>query len=296
MVNWNGGGMAIDSVKSVMRQTLPIELWVVDNDSKDHSLESIIAACPNARIIRNTRNAGYAEANNQALKQLDPAIEYVLLINNDVILPDARGLNEVIRVMDKDPGIRGVCGRYEYPDGRFQHFYNQLPNPIVLMTQWGILRHIPGSLVSKRMRRFTLADADFYRPMTLEQPAFSCVLLRSRAIRKLSGFDERFPIFFNDIDFCWRWRQHGWTWHYLPQWRIIHHKSSSTSRLGGLLQAEMASSAIRFAVKHHSLCVSSLVRCAVVLEMLYRKTCHGEIPVAVGDIWSGNQIFCGGTH
>jgi len=174
MVNWNGGSLAVDSARSIAQQSHPTDLWIVDNNSVDGSLEAILSACPDTTAIRNKSNTGFAHANNQALQQLDPQIDYVLVINNDVILPDVECLSNQIRLLEADLTIQGLCGRYEYPDGRFQHFYNQLPDHIVLMTNWGILRHFHGALTSRRMRRFVLADADFSRPMTIEQPAFSC--------------------------------------------------------------------------------------------------------------------------
>ena len=285
MVNWNGGDLAVESARSVLAQTSPVRLWIVDNDSKDGSLEAMAKACPSARITRNQRNTGFAFANNQVLRDLPPDVDWVLLVNNDVILPDPGSLQRLVESAGDDPSIQGFCGRYEYPDGRFQHFYNQLPDPLILMTQWGVLRHIPGMLTSKRMRRYAVADSDFEKPMTLEQPAFSCVLARASAVRQLGGFDEQFPIFFNDIDFCWRWRQQGWTWHYRPDWRIIHHKSTSTSRLGGLLQAEMLGSAMAFCRKHLTSGGAAAGQLAVFGEAAFRHFRHGDLGVPLRSIW-----------
>ena len=128
--------------------------------------------------------------------------------------------------MDTHPDVNGVCGRYEYPDGAFQRFYSQLPTEFDMIVTWGVGRHITPLLFHRRSREYYLVDRDFTQPMTIEQPAFSCVLMRGDAVRQVGALDERFPIFFNDIDYCWRWREHGLTWHYLPDWRIVHDKSS----------------------------------------------------------------------
>ena len=68
-------------------------------------------------------------------------------------------------------------------------------------------------------------------------------------MRRVGLLDEQFPIFFNDVDYCWRWRMHGFTWHYLPAWRITHVHGYSTRRLPKL-NAELAGSAVRFARKY----------------------------------------------
>ena len=81
---------------------------------------------------------------------------------------------------------------------------------------------------------------------TVEQPAFACVMARGACIEAVGKLDERFPIFFNDVDYCWRWREKGWQWHYLPSWRVQHHQGASVRRLDYCLP-EVLSSVIRFA-------------------------------------------------
>jgi len=291
LVNWNGGQLAVEAASSVVGQTVSPELWVIDNGSTDGSLEAIRRACPGAHVIANAANRGYAAASNQALKLAGDA-DYVLLVNNDVVLPEPGGLQRVVESLAARPDVNGVCGRYEYPDGRFQHYYNNLPTARDLAVNWGIGRHVRPLLRSRAQRRYYAEDRDYTSEMTLEQPAFSCVLLRGAAVRQVGLMDERLPIFFNDVDYCWRWRQQGWTWHYLPWWRVVHHKSSSTNRLGGLLGAELAGSVVRFARTHYSGPTALFVRLAVVLEAGWRKLVHKDLPVALTDIWRGRLFFC----
>ena len=291
VVNWNGGALAVESVRSVAEQSLRPSLWVVDNASTDGSADAIATACPDAHLIRNQQNLGFAAGNNQAWQEAAGA-DYLLLVNNDVILPDPDALREVVSFLEGQPDTHGVCGRYEYPDGEFQHFYNQLPTAFDLMVSWGIGKHWPPFLRSRRTRAYHLQKHDFNRASTIEQPAFACVLLRGSSARQVGMFDERFPIFFNDIDYCWRWRERGWTWHYLPQWRIIHHRSRSTARLGAFLQAELAGSAVRFARKHFPPLVAESVCASVVLEAAWRKLRHDDFPRSLTDLWHGHLPFC----
>ena len=67
IVNWNGGRLAVDSVGSFVTQTVEPEVWVIDNGSTDGSCEAIAVACPQAHLIRNEHNRGYAPAVNQGL-------------------------------------------------------------------------------------------------------------------------------------------------------------------------------------------------------------------------------------
>ena len=249
MVNWNGGELAVEAARAVAAQRPAPDLWVVDNDSRDGSGEAIARACPAARVIRNGRNLGFAAANNQALRHFLAEADYVLLINNDALLPEPDSLARAVGHLAEDPEVHGVVGRYVFPDGGFQKFYNQLPTPLDLVANWGFGRHFRPLRESRRMRRFHLSDEDFGRPLSIEQPAFACVLMRGASMRAVGLLDERFPIFFNDVDYCWRWRERGFNWRYLPDWTVVHAKSRSTARIGGLLKAEFASTAARSKVR-----------------------------------------------
>jgi GT2 family glycosyltransferase len=158
-----------------------------------------------------------------------------------------------------------------------------------MIVTWGVGRHLHGLLRGRRSREYYLIDRDFERPMTIEQPAFSCVLMRGETLRQVGFLDEQFAIFFNDVDYCWRWRQHGLTWHYLPDWRIVHHESSATRRLP-MLGAELAGSAVRFANKYFTGASRWRIRAAIVLEAAWRKLLHHDFPASLASIWRG-ELF-----
>jgi GT2 family glycosyltransferase len=289
IVNWNGGELAARSAVSAARQSIQPTVWVVDNDSSDGSRELIQESCPGLRLIRNRSNSGYAAANNQALR-LSGEAQYVLLLNNDAVLPDNNSLANAITYLADRPGVHGVCGRYEYPDGRFQRFYNRLPTPANLIATFGIGRYFPFLRNSRATRRFLMLDADFDFPMRVEQPAFACVLMRGECARAVGFLDEEFPIFFNDVDYCWRWRAAGFCWEYLPDWRIVHELGSSTRKLKGMLAAEMSGSAVRFAIKHFPIWGRLAVRAAVFLEAVWSRI-RGRLTISPVSIYQGRHFF-----
>jgi len=291
VVNWNGGVIAAECAASLARQTLVPKLYVVDNGSSDGSVERILEAFPAAIIIRNSNNHGYAAANNQALVAAWDA-EYILLLNNDAALPDPTGLAAAIQFMDERPDVHGVCGRFEYPSGEFQPFYQQLPSPLDLATVYGFGKYFDRLRRRAGLRRFLLQDEDFTRPFALEQPAFACVLARGECVRAVGLMNEDYPIFFNDVDYCWRWRDHGWAWQYLPSWRVVHHKGKSTYRLDQCAP-ELMSSAVRFARQRFSLATWLAVTTAVVAEALWKRFRHGDQRYWVRQIAAGQTFFAG---
>lgn len=292
MVNWNGGDLAIRSAESILAQSAQPVLWVVDNGSTDGSLENI-AGLPDSdrvRVIRNPGNYGFARANNQALVQLLD-VDYVLLVNNDVLFPDHSSLADVIRHMEQDENSSGACGRYEYPDGSFQHYYQRLPRPFDLMFHFGFLKNFYFAFSATQTSHYMATDLDFSRSQDIPQPAFSCVLLRADHLQKVGTFDERFPIFFNDVDYCQRWFEAGFAWRYFPQWRIIHYRSKTTSTIGRHLTAELAGSVVRYAHKNYGGMTSLFVRCAVMAQCAYRKWLRRDFAGSLRGVWRGELPF-----
>jgi GT2 family glycosyltransferase len=291
VVNWNGGALALESVQSLARQRPAPEIWLVDNASHDGSAAAIVRACPGVRLIQTGANLGFAAGNNLALREV-LGRHHILLFNNDAILPDPDSLAEAVYLMETTPSVHGVCGRFEYPDGRFQNYYNAELTPLRMAIAFGFARHWKVLMKGRTMRRFYLLDADFSRPMTLHHPAFACVLLRRASAACVGLMDERFPIYFNDSDYCARWRKQGWTWHYRPDWRVVHHQGQSTKRLNDRAQAELASSAVLYCRKHFSGPVGWLAQLAVFSEVCWRRSRHGEMrQVALGEIWRGATFF-----
>jgi len=249
IVNWNGGNLLLEAVRSMVRQTCKPVVWVVDNASVDGSALEAKQTYPEINLIQNQTNTGFAAGNNTALRQL-PETKYVLLLNNDAWFPADDALAKAIAFMEANPQMSGACGRFEYPDGEFQRFYHRLPSLFNLVVQYGCGRFIKSWRTGENMNHFLMLNDDYTKPMLMEQPAFACVLMRGEAFRRTGLMDEEFPIFFNDVDYCWRWRQQGYTWQYLPDWRIVHHHGKSVKKLAAKSGAEMRASAVRFARKH----------------------------------------------
>lgn len=288
--NWNGGELAVQSAQSIAKQSVAAQLFLVDNGSVDGSGAAIAKVVPGLELIQNAKNLGFATAVNQGLR-LARDFEYTLLLNNDVVFRSEHDLAKPLEYLERNPSVQGVCGRYEFPDGSFQRFYNRLPTPFDLATYWGFFKHVPSALASVSLQRFFYLDFDFSAPGELEQPGFTCVLCRTSALSRVGELDERFPIFYNDVDYCWRWREQGWNFHYLPDWHVVHHQSSSTSKIGSKIYAEMAGSISRFASKHYSQRDAAFVRAALTAEAAYRRLRHRDFDSSIAGVWRGDLVF-----
>jgi GT2 family glycosyltransferase len=155
----------------------------------------------------------------------------VLLLNSDVEL-NPRALMSLVSFLHAHPGAAGVGPLYLNPDGSPQPFHFRLPSfGTLLMNGSALVRRInPHS--EGALRSYQMLDDDFSQPLPVEQPSASCLLLRRSVLPAKQVFDERYPIFFNDVQLA-RWlREQGRTMWVTPDAVVIHEAHSSGRRLG----------------------------------------------------------------
>ena len=290
VVNWNGGPLLLDAIGSLVRQTARPEVWLVDNGSADGSPEAVAQAWPEVRILRQDSNRGFAAGNNVALREVIGR-RHVLFFNNDAVLPDPESLEMAEAMLRREPSVNGVVGRYEYPDGRFQNYYNGHLTPFAFAVAFGVGRYCPPWRRGRALDEFYQLRRDFSQPGTMVHPAFVSLLARREAVARVGLLDEQFPIYFNDSDWCRRWSEAGYTWHYRPDWRVVHHLGQSTRKLSTVAQAEMAASALRYARKHFGGPPGWLAQASAFAEVCWRRRRHGEMSGRLGGIWRGETFF-----
>jgi len=222
------------------------EIIVIDNHSADET-GRILARFPDLKLIVNQSNLGYAYANNQGLKLARG--EYVLFLNPDTVLkPDT--LNIMVEFLDKNPDVAAAAPRLLNPDGSRQLSIRSFPTfSSVLWEMTGLPRLLPGC---KAIGRWRLRYFDYESFQYVQQPMASCLLFRRAVVLKLGGFDETFPIFYNDVDLSYRLYQQGGKTAYLPQAEVYHKLGSSTAPLKPKMIYENHRSLFRFLKKHNT--------------------------------------------
>lgn len=250
IVTYNSAADIEACLKSI-RSAVPYEVIVIDNASSDRTrtlLEQAVTSGtqPQLRIILNPANYCYARANNQGLAIARG--EYILLLNPDTVLfPDA--LDRMIEYLDHHPQIAGVAPRLLNPDGTTQLSIRSFPTfSSVLWELTGLPRLFPDCSHINRWRR---RDFDYDKLQDVEQPMASCLLLRRSILEALGGFDEQFPIYYNDVDLCYRLYQQGGRLVYLPEARVEHRLGASTNPLKTKMIYENHRSLFRFLRKHN---------------------------------------------
>lgn len=226
IVNWNTCEHLRRCLQALQRcpRTPDLEVIVVDNASSDGSAEMVRQEFPSVKLVVNGGNIGYAAANNQAATVAQG--QFFLLLNPDAeVTPNA--IERLVAFAQAHPDAGAVAPRLVYPDGRLQPSVRSFPTPAALLFAAIGLDKLFPSLGRYRMTWFR-----YDRIAEVEQPMASALLVRREVWEQVGGMDETMPIFFNDVDFCWRLKKAGWRIYFLPDAVVIHHHGASTRLLG----------------------------------------------------------------
>ncbi len=251
IVNWNTRDFLRGCLESLCQcppDNADMEVLLVDNASMDGSAAMAEREFPQVVLIANADNRGYAEGNNQALERATG--DYLLLLNPDVVVR-AESLTLALRFMEAHPEAGALGCRLIGADGETQRSVRGFPDPGPVLWEFlGLSRLLPRSRVfgAYRMTWFgydSVAEVD--------QPMGSFLLLTRTAYEKVGGLDTRFPIFFNEVDWCWRARrEHGFRIYYTPDVTVTHYGGGSTRQVKASMVRESHRSLLRFYDKHYA--------------------------------------------
>jgi GT2 family glycosyltransferase/lipopolysaccharide/colanic/teichoic acid biosynthesis glycosyltransferase len=207
---------------------LRVETTVVDNDSTDGSAEFVRGEFPDVRVIENTANLGYSRAVNQGIR--GSTARYVLVINPDVVVRPG-SLERLVRFMDEHPDA-GIAGaKLLSPDGSVQDSCRRFH------TFWTlVLRRTPLGRVFPRSRalsRYLMRDFDREESREVEWLVGACMMARRDALADVGLMDERFFMYFEDVDWCYRTWKSGWKVYYVAD-AVMDHRHARESAKPGL--------------------------------------------------------------
>jgi GT2 family glycosyltransferase len=234
IINWKCPDETCACIESLLAGARPETIVVIDNGSRDGSAERIARRFPDVALLELPRNLGFARAANLGIaRALASGAEAVLLLNNDTIaMPDtlarlAEALAETERL--------GVLSAKVYLAG----------DPRRLWKAGGVYR-------DRRVIDLgaDAIDAGQYDDAALDFVYGCAMLLRASMLWAIGGFDERFFLYYEDIDLCLRARAAGYDVRLAPRAHVLHHGSRSTSRRPALKLFHEARSRMLFFAKH----------------------------------------------
>ncbi len=272
IVNYNVREFLEQALRSVERASngLNIEVFVVDNNSVDGSVDMVRTHFPDVRLIANEDNYGFGKANNQAIEQARG--RYLLILNPDTIVQEDT-FSTLIDFMDAHPEAGAVGCQILNPDGTFAlESRRSFPTPpVAFFRMTGLSRLFPKS---RLFGRYNLTYLPIDQVAEIDALSGSCMLVRRAALyysheesqapdapfetaaphqngqHGAGLLDESFFMYGEDLDWCYRIQQAGWKIFYTPDTQIIHYKGESTKK-GELRYVRLFYGAmLRFAEKH----------------------------------------------
>ena len=233
---------------------LSVEVLVVDNASRDGSVEMVASDFPHVRLLQGGKNLGFAAANNLAF----PAAQgkYLVLLNSDAfLLPGA--LERAIAHMEKQPGTGLAGGRLIGEDGSWQPSARQFPSLLNDFLSFSGLAHR-----FRKSRFWGRADRTWADP--LEETGADWVpgafaIIRASVLEQVGGFDDAFFLYYEEVDLCRRIKAAGYAVRYLPDVVVVHLGGESSksmenavrSRMGAQLALWRLRSGYLYYRKHH---------------------------------------------
>lgn len=235
------------NLESLYRTTSNInfEVFVVDNNSGDGSVEMVKKDFPRANVIANDQNLGFAAANNQAIKKSRGG--YVLLLNPDMrVFEDT--LEKMTQWMDEHPqaGVGGCKLVNENEEiiphlRRFPSFWDQLAITIKLP-------HLFPSVLNG----YILRNVDYGREQEADSIRGSFFMIRRKALEDLGELDERYFIWFEEVDYCKKAKQAGWKVMYTPAAKCMDYVGKSFVQVPkGKTQKYFRDSMLKYFYKWH---------------------------------------------
>ena len=236
----------MNSVQST-NQDGKFQAVVIDNASRDETAEIINAKkTKNLDFIQNTVNIGFTKAVNQGIDHASG--EHIFILNPDTQFKPA-SVDALIRKLSADSEIGLVAPQLRFPDGGIQYSCRRFP------TFWNVLTQMTGlSRIFHRSKLFNgwkMGDFDHKMERDVDQPAGAALMVKKDLLDELGSLDERFPMFFSDVDLCKRIKEMGKKIVFFPDAVIIHKGGSTVLGRRPALIASSHLSLIRYFLKHH---------------------------------------------
>ena len=217
LVNFRGAADTIEAIRQLGELDWPqelLEIVVVENASGDDSAARIAEAAPHAKLIISKTNNGFAGGCNQGVAASSG--EFIALLNNDA-KPDRAWVRAAVEKFAESPNIGAVASRVLDWDGVLVDYIGSA------MTWYGMgFKPWTGEPVPKR----------YDEPQNVLFGTGSAMFVRRSVYDALEGFDERYFMFFEDVDLGWRLNLRGWRFAYEPRSLAYHKHHASMSAFG----------------------------------------------------------------
>jgi GT2 family glycosyltransferase len=268
IVSYNSGD-CIRACLSALASFVDWKIVLVDNSSSDNTLEEAQSALVDLCVVLNLQNIGFAAAVNRGAQVAEGNLFVIL---NPDALASPSSLDHLAQMLAADDGLGAVGGLLKKNDGavdtgftvrRFPTLGSMLAEVLLVNRMW------PRNPWN---RQYRCLDLDYTKIQEVEQPAGACLAIKRQAWEDAGGFDENFyPVWFEDVDFCYRLRKKGWKILCSPDAVFIHAGGHSVTKLPFRdRQSFWYKNLLRYFRKHHGRWEVGALRAAIGIGLLLR--------------------------
>jgi len=223
IVSYNVRAYLLECVRSLRADGLE-QIVVVDNASSDDSVDAIRAADPDVIVLALERNLGFAGGANRGVALT--TTPYAMVLNPDVVV-EPGSTKALVEYLEREVDVGMVGPRVDTPDGELYPSVRRFPSVVDASGHaflWFVWSGNPFT------RRYRMLDWDHEHPSDVDWIAGTHIVVRRRAWDDLGGFDERYFMYGEDVDLCWRMWRRGWRVTYEPAARVTHAIGRSTDQ------------------------------------------------------------------
>jgi len=243
IVSWNVSNLLKKCINSIYKRTqgISFEVFVIDNASADNTVQIIRKNFSQVKLIINQENKGFAGANNQGIKGAEG--DYVLLLNPDTELKED-SFTKMVKFMKDNPKC-GIAGCHLLnPDGSHQDSVRRFPKfldqALILLK----LHHIFPQFAP--FQHYLCKDFDYKQEQQVDQVMGAFFMIRRKVIEQIGLLDEKFFIWFEEVDYCQRAKAAGWQVIYTPLTSIIHHFGQSFKQVMTIKKQKIWNRSLRY--------------------------------------------------
>lgn len=214
IVSWNVKDLVIKNIEALLRSegSITAELIIIDNASKDGTVEAVRAQFPQARVIANTYNAGFSLANTQGMVAMHG--RHCLLLNPDMRV-EIDSLQKTVAYLDGHSEVGVIGARLQSEDGKIVEHVRRFPT---FASQLAILLKLP-HLFPRIVDHYLAKDFDYTREQVVDSIRGSYFGISERALECCAGLDTRYFIWFEEVDYCKKVTEQGMKVVYVPEIR-----------------------------------------------------------------------------
>lgn len=291
IVCWNVRDELLNSLRSILTNppNCAHEIIVIDNASRDSTVDAVRRQFPAVKLIANNENRGFAAANNQGLELAQG--RYILLLNPDTIIKN-NAIDTLLDYMEQNTDVGACSPRLVFEDGRTQKTVRCYPSYTGALHRHTFFKYL--GIFKPAYNKWLMKDFSYNEPAEVEQVIGAALMMRKEVLDNVGPMDEKnFFMYYEEVDLCYRIKQTGWRVMFIPHAEIIHLAGRSSDQVPVEKTIMAMTSLLRFFKKHRSKFSSTLFnwffKFTFVLNEIIKLIIH-SITYTLGTICFSSKI------